>query len=280
MKKLARNIFMAGTLLLGSGFPLVARAADTVPTTPAPENRSASTSTNASFTANTAAMDPVDPSDPNTPSTTTGENAGKPAGGLSLIYAPMTLDFGAHEIDVMNNKSYNAKGESATLGSGLTPTFTTDTTGNVTWSTTTGATANQTTLYPGTNNVVLEVSDVRGTNAGWSLNVSSAGGTLSSIKGATITLPQGRVSSSGSVTSDTTNLAQAPNGATSSGKTIAIDGSSATVLGAGVNSGAGISADSLNPTGITLNVNANSTTKGSYTGALNWTLSDTALSNN
>ena len=191
MKKMVGSLIMSSALILSTIAPVVATADTTTPAAAATENRSASTSTNASFTANTSAMNPVDPTDPNTPTTDPGTNAGKPGGGLSLIYAPTTIDFGTHQIDVMNSKSYNAKGEAATIGSGAVNVFEPDPTGNVTWSTGTASTANQTTLYPGTPDVVLEVSDVRGTNAGWTLNVSSAGGSLNSVKGATITIPQG-----------------------------------------------------------------------------------------
>lgn len=280
MKKVVGSVLMTGAMLLGSVVPVLVSAADsTTPSTPVTENRTGSTSTNASFTANSSAMNPVDPSDPNQPTTDPGSNAGKPGGGLSLIYAPMTIDFGTHQINVMNAESYNAKGEAATLAKGAAPIFTADPVGKATWSTDTTVTGNQTTLYPGTANVVLEVSDVRGTNAGWTLGLSSAGGTLSSVKGATITLPQGTVTSSGAVMSGSTT-AKAPNGATSTANTINVDGGTATVLGAAVNAGAGISTDSLNPAAIMLNVAANSASKGNFTGALNWTLSDTALTNN
>ena len=284
MKKLMGKLIVTGTLLANIVVPVLTTQADTTAdamstSSSTAENRTASTNTDASFTANTGSVAPVDPSDPNKPSTNVGDNAGKTAGGLSLIYAPMTIDFGAHQIDVMNDKSYNAKGEAATITTGMTNLFAADPTGSPTWSMNATKAINQTTVYPGTAKVVLEVADVRGTNAGWTLNVSSAGGTLSSVRGATITLPQGTVSSSGDIMVSS-NLSKAPNGTLSMGRTIAVDGGSAPVLGASINSGAGISTDSLDPAAITLNVDANSAAKGNYTGALNWTLSDTAQANN
>lgn len=290
MKKMVGSLVMTSAMLLGTVAPMVTIVADTTPsttsstttsaTTPAAENRSGSTSTDATFTANTSAMNPVDPKSPNTTTTDPGNNAGKPGGGLSLIYAPMTLDFGTHEINVINNQSYNAKGETATGAGGAINVFSTDPTGKASWSTGTTTTTNQTTLYPGTTDVVLEVADVRGTNAGWTLNVSGTSGAASAINGATITLPEGVVTSSGAINANGSGTAEAPNGAISTGRTITVDGATVSVLSAAATHGAGISTDSLNPADITLNVNANAASKGTFTGALNWTLSDTALTNN
>ena len=258
MKKGLGNILMVSTALLGALVPMVAHAADG-------ENRSGTTSTTATFTANTTKpVDPVDPTDPTKPldpKPGDGDNGANAGAGLSLIYAPGKLDFGSHEIDVVNNQSYSAL--AGTAGS----TVTMGTTGKV----------------------GLQVSDQRGTNAGWTLSVAAADGAdgnLSTLKGATITLPAGTVISSGS---EASNGSTGGNGTV--GQAVALDlGSQAStsagasfvgttsgnVMTAADKSGAGITSDLLDPAAVKLNVVANTAAATTYKGVLNWTLTSSA----
>ncbi|MFC6182231.1 WxL domain-containing protein [Lactiplantibacillus daowaiensis] len=235
MKKMLGSLLLSGTLLLGAVLPMVAHADAT-------ENRSGSTSVTATFTGSTSTVNPVDPTDPNKnldPEPGTDTNGGKAGGGLSLIYVPANLSFGSNEIDVQNDKNYALD--------------TTDTTA--------------TNLL--NNNVVVEVSDVRGTNAGWSLTVSGSaltGADNKTAAGASITLPAGNVTASGATSN---------NGATATAATVNLDGSSTNVMGAAVDNGAGVTVNQMDPTGVKLNVSANTVSAQAYKSTLTWNLSDT-----
>ena len=259
MKKMVSSLLMTSALLLGAVAPVVASAATT---------DAGSTTTGVTFTANTDTTKPVDPNNPNKTldpdPTDNGNNGGKPGAGLSLAYAPTTIDFGTHEIDLINAHKYNANGgvDGAT-----------DTKGKVGKD---SATTNGTfKLGSGGANtgskVILEVADGRGTNAGWDLSVTSTGD-IASLKGATITLPAGNVTASGS---------SADNGAVSNAVTIDAGSGSATgttsnvLLTAASGNGSGVTVDSLDPANLTLNVAANTASAKTYDGTLNWSLSDT-----
>ena len=259
MKKMVSSLLMTSALLLGAVAPVVANAATT---------DAGSTTTGVTFTANTDTTKPVDPNNPNKTldpdPTDNGNNGGKPGAGLSLAYAPTTIDFGTHEIDLINAHKYNANGgvDGAT-----------DTKGKVGKD---SATTNGTfKLGSGGANtgskVILEVADGRGTNAGWDLSVTSTGD-IASLKGATITLPAGNVTASGS---------SADNGAVSNAVTIDAGSGSATgttsnvLLTAASGNGSGVTVDSLDPANLTLNVAANTASAKTYDGTLNWSLSDT-----
>jgi len=237
---------MTSTLLLGALMPVVANAA---------ENQSGTTNATATFAANTTKpVVPVNPTDPTTPITPGDGNNGAAAGtGLSLIYAPSTFDFGSHEIDVTSANKYPAS-----------------------------FTGSKTALMPSTSAVGLQVSDARGTNAGWTLKVSASDGTsgnLSTLTGATITLPAGTALSTGTETGTTAN-----NGAKSQGVTaLAVGvgntaGASETILSAADKTGAGITSDLMDPTEITLYVAAATASATTYTGQLTWALEATPAS--
>jgi len=233
MKKVIGSLLMSGVLLGTVVAPMIANA-DTVT-----ENRNGQTSVSANFTASTSTVTPVDPTDPNKPSTDgDGNNGATAGGGLSLIYAPKSLDFGSHEIDVLNDESYTVDTSSAS-----------------------------TKLW--VSNAVLEVSDVRGTNAGWSL--TATGDVLTDgtnpAEGATISLPTGTVTNSGT----------AANGAKSATTpTINLNGGATgvEVLSAAKDSGAGVTVDQMTPANIKLNIAANTVKAGTYSSNINWTLSD------
>lgn len=258
MKKMVGSLLMTSALLLGAMAPIAASAADT----PAEgENRDGSTTATASFTAPTTPTTPVDPTDPNKPVEPKpgGDNNGaNPDGGsgLSLIWAPANLNFGSHTLSVTSDEQYDAtEGNDA------------------------GATA--TSLMPKADGTAsaftgTQVSDTRGTNAGWKLNVSSSALKLedksATIEGASITLPAGTLRSSGDAGVNTT--ANADNGAVGLGGQIQTNGTAVTVLSAAEGKGAGITVQQMNPADVFLNVNANTVQSGTYTGTLNWTLTD------
>ncbi|CAM3277603.1 WxL domain-containing protein [Lactiplantibacillus plajomi] len=239
MKKVLSSLLMTGTLLLTAAAPLVANA-ESVP------NTTGKTDVTASFTGNTNPVTPVDPDDPNKPVDpdpgTNGSTSGNEGGGqLSLIYAPKTFNFGSHQIDVLNDQSYALDTSDTTI---------------------------KTSLWGSANNVVLEVSDVRGTNAGW--NLTASGSELKSgddkLVGASITLPGGDVTASG---------ATKTNGAVSVAAKLATTGEAQTVLNAAAGNGAGVTVDQIKPSEIKLNVPANTAKAQTYTGSINWNLSDT-----
>ncbi|MFC6295846.1 WxL domain-containing protein [Lactiplantibacillus daoliensis] len=241
MKKIIGSLLMSSALLGATVAPLVANA-DATP------NTKGTTNVTTTFTKSTQTVTPVDPDDPDTPTDPGDGNNGAAAGGdLSLIYVPASFDFGSSEIDVLNDKSLSLDTTSAA-----------------------------TTLWK--NNAVVEVSDVRGTNAGWSVLVK--GNTLTSdsgatIKGASLVLPKGTVSNSGNDAQNSN-----ANGAYATGETVDLattDDSVAgvQVLGAKDGNGAGVTVSKLDPAGITMNIPANTAKAETYKTTLNWTLGDT-----
>lgn len=239
MKKIVGSLLMSGALLGTVVAPLVANA---------DANTSGKTNVTTTFLKSSQIVTPVDPDNPDTPTDPGDGNNGAAAGGdLSLIYVPASFDFGSSEIDVLKDKTLNLDTTSAA-----------------------------TTLWK--SNAVVEVSDVRGTNAGWSVLVK--GDTLTGISGATIkgaslVLPQGTVSNSGN-DAENTNA----NGAYATGQTVDLATTDSTVagvqvLGAKANNGAGVTVSKLDPSGITMNIPANTAKVDTYTTTLNWTLGDT-----
>ncbi|RRK10582.1 WxL domain-containing protein [Lactiplantibacillus garii] len=256
MKKMVSSILMTSALLLGAVAPVVANAADT---------DAGSTSTGVTFTANTDTTKPVDPTDPNQPlDPEPDENGGKPGAGLALAYAPTTIDFGTHEIDLISDHKYNANGaiDGASDAKGTVGKDSATTNGTFKLGS------------DGKNSgskVILEVSDGRGTNAGWALSVTSTGD-IANLKGATITLPKGDVSGSGT---DKTSAVTSNDVTIDAGSGSATGTTSNVVLNAAKDTGAGVTVDALDPAAITLNVAANTASAKTYSGTLNWSLSDT-----
>ncbi|AVK61522.1 WxL domain-containing protein [Lactobacillus sp. CBA3605] len=240
MKKIIGSLLLSGALLVSVALPTVAHAA---------ESRDGSTDVTATFTAGNTDVTPVDPTDPDTPSTGgDGNNGGTAGSGLSLIYVTNKLDFGSHAIDVLNSNTYAANYTNAE-----------------------DATTNANTSALWGNKAVIEVSDTRGTNAGWSLQVS--GSALKSesgdtIEGGTLALPVGDVTNSGS---------NGANGAKSVAVTNAL-GTATNVLTAANTMGAGVTVDQLDPSDVKLTVPANTAKAEAYSTTVNWSLTDTPAS--
>lgn len=235
VSKLVSGILMASSLLVSSG--VIAQA-----DTPDGSNTTGTTDVQAMFKEKSSPVSPVNPDDPNKPDDSGDSGNGAQAGGgLSLIYVSNKLDFGSHEIDVLNPETYTAA-ETDSDVSGL-------------WN----------------KKAVTEVSDVRGSNAGWTLAVAGSsltGADGSVMQGATLQLPKGTVTNSGA-----TN-----NGAQSTEALNVLDGNSATVLSAAQDHGAGVTVDQIDPSSIKLTVPANSAKTQGYKTTLNWSLSDTPAS--
>ncbi|ETY73263.1 cell surface protein [Lactiplantibacillus fabifermentans T30PCM01] len=236
MKKIVGSLLMSSTLLFTVVAPVVANAASTSDNTV-----QGTTDATATFTKGTEVTTPVDPSNPSTDgndgsSTGDGNNGSTDTGDLKLLYVTDKLDFGSHEINFSNAATYNAtEGDTTSL-----------------WD------------VSGTKKAVVEVADVRGTNAGWNLTVTGSNMTSGSdeLKGATLALPEGTVTSTG------TN-----GGATAIAATNVL-GTSASVLNAASGTGAGVTADQLDPSTINLTVPANAAKAQTYSATLDWTLSD------
>lgn len=258
MKKMVSSLVMASALLLGATAPVVANAAST-PT-------SADTTAKATFTANTSTVTPVDPEDPNTELPTDPKDPGnvaEPGAGLSLIYAPATLDFGSHEIDTLSDQSYNAKND----GTILMPVA--------------DATDPENVVSKAGTKVGLQVSDQRGVNTGWTLsakstNLASTDGTA--LDGASISFLSTGVTSSGK-TQAGSNAYTAGNGATSSTSNLKLATDNSTTVFASAKAadgtGAGVTVLQWTPENVQLNVDANSAKSATYTGTISWSLSDT-----
>ncbi len=241
VSKLVSGILMAGSLVVSSGMIAHADTPDG-PSTDSTANTTGVTDVQAMFKGSHSPVSPVNPDHPNTPDNGgDSSNGGKAGGGLSLIYVSNKLDFGSHEIDVLNPETYTAAETDSDL-SGL-------------WN----------------KKAVAEVSDVRGTNAGWSLAVAGnplTGKDGSTIKGATLQLPKGAVTNSGSESNGAISV-DAPN---------VLDGNSATVLSAAKDKGAGVTVDQIDPSNIKLTIPANTAKAQSYQTTLNWSLTDTPAS--
>ncbi len=237
MKKMVGSVLLSGALLLTVGAPLLAHAADTTATADS-ENRAGTTSVKAHFDVDDTAVTPVDPSNPNQPSTDgNNHNGAKPGSGLSLIYVTDALDFGSNKLSGTADQAFPVDvAKSTSLNKGM---------------------------------FVTEVSDNRGTAAGWKLAVtgdSLQGADKSTIKGASISLPAGTLGNSGAE----------KNGATTAAYTISLDSKPATnnVLQAVKNNGTGVTVDTFDPANIKLNIPANTARNQDYATTLNWSLSD------
>ncbi|MFC6202162.1 WxL domain-containing protein [Lactiplantibacillus nangangensis] len=245
MNKRVSSLMLAGALVLGSVLPVVANA-DAVTTT------SGETKSSVTFEAPENVTKPVDPDNPGTPVTDPSDGGGAtvdPTGPLSFLYVSPTIDFGSQK--ALSTGPQTIDNKLTTQIQVKDQTF--------------GGTANP--------NLVTEVTDTRGTNAGWTVQVSSSPLKLAAgdvLKGATINLgatdtTKNKISNSG----DATGI---------SGSDVALGteaGTAATIYAAAKDAGAGqtafqLSPDNISMTGIDANAKA-----GTYTGTLTWTLNDT-----
>ncbi|MFC6260507.1 WxL domain-containing protein [Levilactobacillus fujinensis] len=255
MNKTVSSLLLAGALLLGSVAPVVANAATGDDT-----GKTGQTENTITFTKPDGTN--VDPADPNNPGTKdpNGGNGGvdtpdpTKTGDLTFLYVSPNMDFGSHV-------------SATSVTSSNKPTVTTADLGT----TKTNA------------NLLTEVQDTRGTNAGWTVNVTAdqmkdtAGDVL---KGATLQLDASNATITNSAVSDTStgynkgdqNL---PAGIVGSDGTISTDTATHTIYSAQAGSGMLVTAFQLAPENITLGSIPANVKAGTYTGNLNWTLTDT-----
>ena len=247
MKKSLSSLVLAGALLLGAVAPVTANAAATPST--------GKTTTTVEFSKPTAPVTPVDPNNPDKPVTTDpgkGDNGGatdpSKAGDLAFLYVSKGINFGTHQSVTTTTE---AAGQSFKAESVDSQDFGTGT--------------------PNAN-LVTEVSDARGTNAGWEVSVTASdltGDNGSSITGASLQL-----------NGDTTNAANkvvntADDTITSNNKTLTTGGSAEMLYSAAEGHGAGTTAMQIAPGNISLSSLPVNVKAGTYTGTLNWTLGDT-----
>ncbi|TGD19733.1 WxL domain-containing protein [Levilactobacillus suantsaiihabitans] len=247
MKKTVSSILLASALLLGTVAPVAANAAEVTGTT-------GNTKTQAAFTAPKSVVDPVDPSNPSTPST--GDNGGNgvtntdTTGGLNFLYVTDSIDFGSAEA----------------VSSGVQPSMPAS-------KISTGSFTDDEQVNP---NFVTELSDTRGTSAGWYVTVSSSPMTdttnsnsnTNTLKGATVDFGTGTE----------INNSASENGISANAVSVPTETATAqTIYQATADNGAGQTSFQLNPKNIELNNVGPNTNTGTYNGNLTWTLNDTPV---
>lgn len=246
MKKTVSSILLASALLLGAIAPVTANAATG-------DNPSTGTTTGTiTFTKPATTTTPVDPTDPTTPVTPTdpdNPNGGAKPGDdadLTFLYVSPKMDFGSHVADqttASSSKTYSPTSIESTVFK----------------------------VAPATPKLVTEVSDTRGTNAGWNITVGSSDLAAGSdvIKDAHLNLAGDQATIKNSADSN----------AVGTPANLVTGGDAATIYSAATGVGAGSTAMQLDASNIVLtNIPANvkATEAGTaYTATLNWTLNNT-----
>ncbi|MFC6290443.1 WxL domain-containing protein [Levilactobacillus angrenensis] len=252
MKKTVSSILLASALLLGTVAPVAANAAETDPTS------TGKTDTHVTMTAPKDQTNPVDPTNPSKGTDTDGTGTTDPGNtnnNGATVSGPLTFLYVTKDMTFKPAQSVISGTQSMDVDSIQKSTFMKNGTPN--------------------ENFVTEIGDSRGTNEGWSVNVSSsqmktdAGDVLA---GATVDFD-----GAGSNT-------QITNSATADGisaNNVSLDTATndpATIYSAAKGAGAGATAFQLGTDNIHLsNVKANATA-GTYNGSLTWTLSNTPAS--
>lgn len=258
MKKKINSLIVLGVLTLSALVPgIEGHAAAAKPTPPAvtdPGVKDGDTQLTAKFVENSQVVTPVQPDDPKTPVASDaaqypgvhgGTNSISKAGsGLTLVYITNKLDFGTHEIDPLKEIV---------------------TTANYKDSKNSSNNADISNLW--SDRAVIEVGDVRGTNSGWTLSVSS--GSLKSsngdvIDGATLAFPTGTVNNAGK--KNNAKPYQLPK------IDCQDDTAGGTILDAAAGEGFGITVDKIDPGQIALTIPANTAKAEAYSGNLHWSL--------
>jgi len=258
MKKTVSSILLASALLLGAIAPVTANADTTG------DGFSGTTKGTVTFQKPDSTTTPVDPNNPDKPGNGGDDHGGtNPGGDLTFLYVSPKMDFGTAKTTATvdsNNKAATVAKDGTVSAQTLNP-----------------KTIESTVLTDQTTapKLVTEVSDTRGTNAGWQVTVKSsvlkseAGDTLN---GATITL--GGDSANTIIKNTAGSVAKGANAVLSTGAQ-----TSTPIYTADNGVGAGTTAMQLDASDITLgslpaNIKA-SETGTAYTGQLDWTLSAT-----
>ncbi|MCI1553429.1 MAG: WxL domain-containing protein [Levilactobacillus sp.] len=254
MKKTVSSILLASALLLGTVAPVAANAAETDPVS------TGKTDTHVTMTAPANQEKPVDPTNPSQTTDTDGTQTTDPGNednNGATVSGPLTFLYVTKDMTFESAQSVISGTQSMDVDSIQKSTFMKNGTPN--------------------ENFVTEIGDSRGTNEGWSVNVSSsqmktdAGDVLA---GATVDFD-----GAGSNT-QITNSATA-DGISANSVSLGTDQTAndpATIYSAAKGAGAGATAFQLGTDNIHLsNVKANATA-GTYNGSLTWTLSNTPAS--
>ncbi|CAM2895483.1 WxL domain-containing protein [Dellaglioa algida] len=236
MKKILTSTLLAATVL-GAGLAVSgsASAADSNSTIPDTANTAGSVTFVPGEGTNPIDPNPTDP-DPTDPGDGGGGETGH-NGPLAIVYATKAVSFGLDE-----SKD-----------------------GNYAVSKTVPVSAKAQELK-GSNFVSLQVGDVRGTSAGWTLSVSA--NQFKSVKsgdlvGAALFLGEG----------DNEFVGGAAGKAATAHELKDAVGAGGTVLDAGAGKGAGLNADKIRADKMTLTIPAGSAQAEAYTTTLNWSLS-------
>lgn len=259
MKKTVSSILLASALLLGAIAPVTANAATTG------DGFSGKTNSSVTFQKPESTTTPVDPNNPNQPGNGGDDHGGtNPSGDLTFLYVSPKMDFGTAKTIA----TVDSNNKAATV----------DKDGTVTAQTLNPKTIESTVLADQTTapKLVTEVSDTRGTNAGWIVSVTSSA--LKSeagdaLNGATITLNADDTSKT-TIKNTADSVAKGANAVLNTSTQNSVD-----IYTAADGVGAGTTAMQLDASGITLgslpaNIKA-SDTGTAYTGELDWTLSAT-----
>lgn len=234
MKKILTSTLLAATVL-GAGLAVSGSAS-------AAGTETSKASTNGSVTfvpgEGTDPVDPTNPVDPTDPGDGGGGETGD-KGPLAIVYATKAVNFGLDETKdgqyaVSQTVPVSAKSQD----------------------------------LKGSNFISLQVGDVRGTSAGWTLSVSANQFTSAKsgeLAGATLLLGEGTNVLAGGATGTPAVAAQVDNAI----------GAGGTVLSAAPTTGAGLNADKIRADKMTLTIPAGSAQTDTYTTTLNWSLSDT-----
>lgn len=246
MKKTVSSILLASALLLGAIAPVTANA-ETMGT--------GKTTSTVHFAKPDTNTKPVDPDNPGTTVDPGGNGGTTPSGDLTFLYVSDSIDFGSADTPL----KAQTDGTTQTIkGSKLADGVASDVT-----------VTNK--AFASNGNLISEVSDTRGTNAGWTVQVNSSAltdETVGALKGATLDLNGGAATVKNSAVADGSTINKVDTTA------LATDGTPGTIYSAKKGNGAGVTTMQLDPSNITLSVPAN-VAAGTYTGTLNWTLSDT-----
>ncbi|WP_143462392.1 WxL domain-containing protein [Levilactobacillus enshiensis] len=254
MNKTVSSLLLAGALLLGSVAPVVANA----------DGQHGTTSNSITFNKPDATTDPADPDNPGT-KVPGGDHGGvtDPSGDLTFLYVSPKMQFG------------NVKGEAI-------PTTANAKTYNPTVTNAASVQVEKDGAKTDNTNLVTEVQDTRGSNAGWTVSVSAdqmvnKDGVV--LKGATLGLKasNAKITNSSEAGSGVTgsDVSTKTDGIAATDTTAATDGTTNVIYSAAKDSGMLTTAFQLDPSNITLGSIPANVKAGTYTGNLNWTLTDT-----
>ncbi|ETY75124.1 WxL domain-containing protein [Lactiplantibacillus fabifermentans] len=275
MKKLISKVALtSGLLLVVTVLPAGAATSSTTQTQKKPDG---STNMVVTLQQNPDRVEPVDPAKPDQPATNipgNGMDNTKPLSPLQLVFVPSSINFGKYNVDVINPiTAHPIDTDDNTTKSAKTTSEMADTP-NQTWN----------------HKMVLEVSDARGTRAGWHLTVSGNGlnattdgnpaagkssvsgsnanqaKTLDTIKGAKLKLDTGKITTAkNDVVADRASSIVVDD---------ALSENESTIINAKAGTGYGLTMDEIDRNDVTLTIPANEGRNYVYSTELDWNLSN------